>query len=160
MADSAYISKADYKYMITTNRLDQILEATDEDEDAMLDSAETDAIAFIRNALANSYNMDIEFAKTGNDRNKVILKYAKWLVIYFIYERIPDEMRPDSVIKNYEYVLAQLKRMEDDKSFVVGLTPITVTDPLTGESKPKTTRRWGSIRKRTNDGGSPRNTDQ
>jgi len=141
--------------MMRTNRLDQILEAADEDEDAILDSAENDALGLIRNSLSPRYNMEIEFGKTGDDRNRYVFRMAKLLVIYFIYERVPDEMRPESVTANYEWVLKELQRIEEGKKQVVGLTDVTVTDDNTGESVPKTTRRWGSIPKRSNDGGSP-----
>lgn len=155
MPDSSYIAKVDYKYMMRTERLDQILEASDEDEDAILDSAENDALGVVRNALSPRYNMDIEFGKSGDARNKVVLRWAKVLVIYYIFERIPDEMVPDRVVKNYNDTLEALKRVEDGKSQVVGLTPVTVTDDLTGQSTPKTRFRWGSVPKRSNDGGSP-----
>jgi hypothetical protein len=156
MADNNYISKPDYKYQIRTERLDQILEATDEDEDLLLDSAEGEALAILRDHLGKRYNMDVEFSKAGDNRNKVVLRWAKVLVLYFIYERIPDEMVPERIVSNYENVLAMLVKVEDGKKDVIGLTPITETDS-NGNTGPATRRRWGSIAKRTNDGGSPRN---
>ena len=156
MADTAYISKDDYKYQIRTERLDQILEASDEDEDLLLDTAEQDALAIIRDHLGKRYNVDIEFGKSGNARNKVVLRWAKVLVIYFIYERIPDEMVPERVVSNYEYVLKLLMKVDEGKKDVVGLTPLTTTNP-DGSTGPVTRRRWGSQTKRTNDGGSPSN---
>ncbi len=156
MADSNYISKADYKYQMRAERLDQILEAADEDEDLLLDTAEGDAIAIIRDHLGKKYNMDVEFATTGEARNKVVLRWAKVLVIYFIYERIPDEMMPERVKDNYELVIKLLMKVEDGKKDVLGLTPIQVTNEA-GETGTFTRRRWGSIDQRANDGGSPRN---
>lgn len=159
---SNFISKADYKYQMRTARLDQILEATDEDEDVMLDSAETEAIGMIRKHLDNKYNMDVELSKTGNDRHKVLTRWAKVLVIYYIYERIPDEMVPERVVKNYDDVMKALEKIEDGDGAIPGLTPIQVPDSNSsdGDSKPYTKRRWGSIPKRSNDGGSPRFKDR
>lgn len=150
----AYISKDDYKYMMRTERLDQILEASDEDEEALLNDVENEALAIIRDHLGKRYNMDIEYGKAGTARNKVVLRWAKVLVIYFIYERVPDEMVPERVVKNYDDTLQLLIKIEEGKKDVDGLTAKTVTDD-NGNSTPYTTRRWGSQKKRTNDGGSP-----
>jgi hypothetical protein len=103
--------------------------------------------------------MDIELAKSGAARHQVLLRFAQVLVIYYIYERVPDEMVPGRVVKNYDEVMTMLGKIEDGDSGITGLTPIVITDPnsTTGESKPATKRRWGSIAKRSNDGGSPLN---
>jgi hypothetical protein len=156
---SSFITKDDYKYQIRTERLDQILEATDEDEDLMLNSAEGEAIAMIRKYLDNRYDMDAALAMSGTDRNLVLLRYAKVLVIYLIYERIPDEMVPERIVKNYEQVLEALEKVEDNDAEIPGLPPKTVVDSE-GETKTYTRRRWGSQPKRSNDGGSPRYLDR
>lgn len=159
---SNFISKDDYKYQIRTYRLNQILESADEDEALILDSAEGEAIAILRKHLDNRYNMDAELAKSGNDRSMVLLRYAKVIVIYLIYERIPDDLVPERVVKNYDEVMKSLEKIEDGDSSIPGLTPITVTDPNseTGQTTVQTKRRWGSIPKRANDGGSPRFLDR
>lgn len=159
---SIFISKADYKYQIRTYRLDQILEAADEDEDLMLDSAEGEAIAMLRKYLDNRYDMNAELSKSGNDRSKVLLRFAKVLVIYFIYERIPDDLVPERVVKNYDEVMKALDKIEEGDADIPGLTRIIITDPNSdsGGSTPQTKRRWGSVAKRSNDGGSPRFLDR
>jgi hypothetical protein len=160
--NSNFISKADYAYQIRTNRLDQILESTDEDADVMLDSAESEAIGLMRKFLDQKYNMDLELSKSGDARHTVLLRIAKVLTIYFIYERVPDEMVPARVVKNYEDVMAMLEKIEDGDGAIPGLAPILVADPnsTTGESKPYTKRRWGSQPKRSNDGGNPSYLDR
>lgn len=149
----AYLNKDDYKYMIRTYRLDQILEAEDEDEDAILDGAEEDALGMIAKHLGNKYDMPLEFGKTGAARNKVVVRWAKVLVIYYIYERVPDEMVPERVVKNYDEVMKALEKIEDGEAGIPSLPPIT--EEQDGESRPVTRRRWGSLEKRTHDGGSP-----
>jgi len=155
MADSGYISKDDYKYQIREERLNQILESIDEDEELMLDSAEGEALAIVRDHLGKRYDMNVELNKTGDARNKVVLRWAKVLVLYFIYERIPDEMVPERIVSNYEDVIELLCKVEDGDKDVDGLIPITITDS-SGNATPFTQRRWGSVPKRSNDGGSPR----
>lgn len=158
---SNFISKDDYKYQIRTNRLDQILEAADEDEDLILDSAETEAVGMIEKYLGTRYNMTTELAKSGSARNKVLLRWAKVLVIYYIYERVPDEMVPERVVKNYDEVMSALEKVEDGDAHIPGLAPVTVDDPNNeGQTKPFTKRRWGSQIKRTNDGVSPNHLER
>ena len=152
---SSFIAKDDYKYQIRTYRLDQILEAADEDEELILDSAENEAVSILKDSLATRYDVNAIFAASGNDRHKTILRWAKVLVIYFIYERIPDEMVPERVVKNYNYVLERLEAIEAGNANVDGL-PLQTEADENGETQTITRRRWGSMEKRTNDGGSPR----
>lgn len=152
---SSFISKTDYKYQIRTYRLDQILESADEDEDSILNAAEEEALGMIEKHLADKYDMVTVFAQSGSARNKVILRWAKVLVMYYIYERIPDEMVPERIVANYKEAMLMLKRVEDGDSGVPGLPPKTVTDE-NGESANYTRRRFGSNPSRTHDGLSQR----
>ena len=152
---SAFISKDDYAYHMRTYKLDQILEEEELDEDLILDTAEEEALAMIDKHLADKYDMNIVLSQTGANRNKVILRWAKLLVIYYIYERVPDGMVPERVIKNYNEVMEQLRRVEDGKASVSGLPPKTEADEH-GINQPVTRRRWGSVPARANDAGSPR----
>lgn len=152
---SNFITKADYKYQMRTYQLDQILENDGDDTDLILDDAEVDALAMIEKHLGDKYDMNQVFAQSGAARNRVILRWAKILVIYYIYERVPDEMVPERVVNNYEEVMRMLEKVEDGKSSVIGLPPKTETGD-DGSSSPVTRRRWGSQQARAHDGGSPR----
>lgn len=151
---SSFISKDDYKYHIRTNRLDQLLEAADEDEDLILDTAESDALSVIRDAIGVKYNCDLIFAQSGDARHKTILRWAKILVIYYIYERVPDDLVPERVVKNYDYVLERLKAIEKGTANIEN-APVNTILGSDGSPKVKTRRRWGSVPKRSHDGGSP-----
>ncbi len=150
MAITNYLTKDDYKPMMRTYRLDQVLESQDEDEEAILDAAEIDALGQISFFLANYYNLETEFNKTAGARNAIIVRWAKVLVIYYIYERIPDESVPERVVKNYDDVLKMLEEVNGAEKNVPGLDPKTVTDDE-GNSSPVTVRRWGSRPRRSND---------
>lgn len=152
---SNFISKADYGYQIREERLNQILEEADVEEEDLLDDAELEAISIIKDALAPKYDVELIFSQTGAARHKTILRWAKVLVIYFIYERIPDDMVPERVVKNYNQVLERLEAVAQGTENLNGAPLVTVTAP-DGESVPQTRRRWGSIKKRSNDGGNPR----
>jgi hypothetical protein len=153
---SSFISKDDYAYHMRVYKLDQILDEEEHDQDLILDTAEEEALAMIEKHLADKYDMNTVLSQSGANRNKVILRWAKVLVIYYIYERVPDEMVPERVVKNYNEVMEQLRRVEDGKASVSGLPPKTELDG-NGVNQPVTRRRWGSVTARTNDAGSPRN---
>ena len=150
MAITDYLIKADYKSMMRTYRLDQILEADDEDEETILNDAEVDALGVISFYLSNYYNLDTEFAKVGAARNAILVRWAKVLVIYFIYERVPDESVPERVIKNYDDVIKQLEAVNGADKNVPGLNPKTTVDEE-GNTEVVTKRRWGSRPRRSND---------
>ncbi|MFD0997694.1 phage protein Gp36 family protein [Ohtaekwangia kribbensis] len=156
---STFLSRDDYKTQIRTYRLDQILEAADEDEEAILDDAENEAVSILKDALATKYDTDLIFSATGNARHKTVLRWAKVLVIYFIYERVPDEQIPERVLNNYEYLMnpekGYLAQIEKGTKNIDGL-PVKTVPGENGESEPKTRRRWGSVPRRANDGANYR----
>jgi hypothetical protein len=153
MASTGYLTKDDYGYQIRTLRLDQILDDETLDEDTMLDNAEVDALSMISLYLSNYYNMDVEFAKSGDQRNKIVVRWAKVLVLYFIYERVPDDLVPERIVKNYDDVKEMLEAINGADKNVPGLSPLTTTD-ADGNQVPETRRRFGSSARRSNDGSS------
>ncbi len=142
----AYINKADYLYQMRTYRLDQIVEG----DDTILDLAEIDAQALISFYLSNYYNMVAEFATSGAARNAIVVRWAKVLVIYYIYERIPDESVPERVVKNYDDVIKMLEMINGADKNVPGLSLKTEVNE-DGETEVVTRRRWGSRSRRSND---------
>lgn len=140
MALTDFIVKADYLHQIKTYKLDQIIEATD----STLDLAEDEAIGIILEMLSSRYDMNLEFAKSGANRNKALLRWVKCLTIYYIYERIPDAMVPERVVKNYEDTMEMLNKISDGKMNTT-LAPLTELDQ-DGNSEPQTKTRWGSVR--------------
>ena len=132
---ATFITKEDYLPYIHEKRLNMILE----NNDGFLDVAEETAEAVIKDALFSRYDVDNIFATTDTSRPRNVLKWAINLTIYFIYERIPDKLVPDRVIKNYDETLTVLLDIEDGKKSVN--LPVKV-DAESGEVKTKF--RWGS----------------
>lgn len=143
MALTDFITKADYLYQIKTYKLDQITEATD----SVLDVAEDEAIGVIIEMLDGQFDMNLEFGKSGANRNKALLRWVKCLVIYYIYERIPDAMVPERVIKNYDEAMAAMNELSDGKKNST-LTRKTET-AADGTTEAVTKTRWGSVAART-----------
>ncbi len=111
---SAFIEKADYLLNITDHRINQIIE----DTDAILDDAEDTAIAVVKDALKARYDVDSIFATVGAARPKNVMLWVKRLAIYYIYDRIPDDLVPERVVKNYNEVMDHLEAISDGKRSV------------------------------------------
>lgn len=153
MALTDFITKADYQYQIKTYKLDQITEATD----SILDNAEDEAIGQVTEFLSGRYDMNTEFAKSGANRNKALLRWVKCLVMYYIYERIPDAMVPERVIKNYDDTMEMLNKISDGKMNCT-LAQLTESDQ-DGNTESLTKTRWGSQPRRSQ-GDSPININK
>lgn len=111
---------------------------------AILDDAEIHATAIIQDAFYDKYDLDAEFAKTGDDRHRNLLRWMLNLTIYFIYERIPDEQVPERIVKNYDDTIAEIKAIEQGKRNT-SLTKLIRED----NQRKETNFRWGSNEKRT-----------
>jgi len=112
--------------------------------DAILDDAEIHATAIIQDAFYDKYDLDAEFAKTGDERHRNLLRWMLNLTVYFIYERIPDTEVPERVVKNYDDTVAEIKAIEQGKRNT-SLTKLIREDNLRKE----TNFRWGSNEPRT-----------
>jgi hypothetical protein len=145
---SDFITKADYLHQIREYKLDQILQEDNADEDQILEDAEGTAIATVRDALiGGGYDADVVFSKTGVERPKQVMRWVKCLVLYYIYERVPDDLVPARVIKDYDLTIEILDKINDGK-MNVDLPSIQVPDGE-GGTKPETKFRWGSQPKRS-----------
>lgn len=131
---STFITKADYLLHITDQRINQIIE----DTDAILDDAEDTAIAVVKDALKARYDVDTIFAAVGAARAKNVMLWVKRLAIYYIYDRIPDDLVPERVVKNYNETMDHLEAISDGKRSVD--LPILIDE----DGNKSTKLRWGS----------------
>lgn len=135
----AFIEEADYKLKIREARLMQVIE---EDPD-LLDTAEETAIQVVRDALHSRYDVAAIFATTGSGRPKQVVRWVMCLALYYLYERIPDKLVPERVVKNYDDTLATLNDISDGKLS-------TELPRLVGADGANPTKfRWGSMTART-----------
>lgn len=134
-----FITQADCTTYIKGSRLTQIL---DNDNNAFTE-AESTAVQVVKNALNARYNIASIFAATGANRDRQVMRWVTVLVLYYLYERIPDKLVPDSIIKNYDDVRDELLQVEDGKKSVT-LPLVIQTD-----GTPITKFRWGSNTPRT-----------
>lgn len=136
---STYIDRADYLPKIRDNRLTQAIN----NNNTILDTAESTAIQVVRDSLHSRYDVDAIFTKTGTARDKQVVRWVCNIVLYFIHERLPDKLIPAHIIDNYTDTTEMLKMLEDGKRSSE-LPRITKSD-----NTPVTKFRWGSNKKRT-----------
>lgn len=138
----AYIKDGDYPAYIRSEKLNQILSP---DNPTAREEAELTAIQIVRDALHTRYDTDAIFAKVDAARDKQVVRWVICITLYFLYERIPDLMVPDRVVKNYDDVMATLLSIEDGKASV------QLPRLLNEDDRPKTKFRWGSQTQRDHD---------
>ena len=102
-----YISKDDYQDEIRTYNLDQIIE----DDDTILDKAETSAIDLVRQFLFQHYDASKIFSKTGANRDQIVVDWCTQIALYKIFKRVPDEEVPERVVKDYDDSIRMLKKL-------------------------------------------------
>lgn len=139
----AYITKEDLKTKSTTYQLNQILE----DDDLIIDIASDDAQALVTDALHQRYNTELIFNRTGNARDNNVVLWMKHIVMYLLFERIPDEAVPERVIKDYDDVMKKLEKIAEGR-IPVNLTTRVDTDE-SGNTTPITKFQWGGSKART-----------
>lgn len=135
---STFIERSDYH-----NMRDSILNQIVDDDDALLDGVELEAIEEVKNYLFQHYDTTTIFSQTGDDRSKLVLKWCKHVVLYIAHERIPDDQVPDRIIKNYDDTISLLTRINSGKMNVD--LPRVQND----EEENKTKFRWGSQNRRS-----------
>jgi len=136
---SEYIERSDYSVNVQDRRMQQIIE----DNTDLLEEAEETAISMVVDALHSMYDTDAIFTLRGSDRHKNVLRWCKCLVLYYIYERIPDKLVPERVKNNYIDTLNTLDKISDGRKSV--LLPHLETE--SGEKIIKL--RWGSSPKKS-----------
>jgi phage gp36-like protein len=68
-----------------------IIDKITAEDDSIIDIIIDESIAVMSSMLSRYYDVDVIFAKEGNERNKTIVKYLKDICIYEIYNRCTRE---------------------------------------------------------------------
>ncbi len=81
-----------------------------------------EALAYVQSRLSVKYDIEAEFAKTGADRNNLLLKFTKDIAIYYLYdlpETIPDKRvkaHDDDIVKGRAVLAGVPKALIEDES--------------------------------------------
>lgn len=134
-----FITTDDCKVYIKGSRLEQLLDG----EPTAFDDAVATAQSIVRDALYSRYDVNAIYAQTGTNRHHQVVRWITVLTLYYLYERVPDKLVPDRVVKNYDDVREDILQVEDGKK--------SMDLPLlnNSEAAPLTKFRWGSNNPRT-----------
>lgn len=135
-----FITQTDFAPFIKESRLTQLLDQ----EPNALESAIAMSIQIVSDALYSRYDLKAIFAKQAGDRDMQLVRWVITLALYFLYERLPDKIVPERVVKNYDDTISLLTDIEDGKKSTA-LPLLTITDTTT----PFTKFRWGSNAQRS-----------
>jgi hypothetical protein len=136
---STFITDDDYLLYKRQAIINQLTDTTS----TLLDTAESTAIAVIKDALHSRFDTNAIFATTGANRPAQVVRWGVILVLYYVYQRVADAVVPQRVLDDYDEVLGILKAISDGK-MSVDLPRLT-----DDEDKPKSKFRGGSQPTRT-----------
>ncbi|MBV5337438.1 MAG: DUF1320 family protein [Deltaproteobacteria bacterium] len=123
--NTTFLVKTDYSAKIDSLLLEQITGGSD----TILDLTEADAACEITDKLGARYKVDDELAKTGDGRNRTLVRWMLNLSVYYLYGRVADMDIPERVVKDYDDTLAELEKIAMGK-LSCGIERIT--DSTTG----------------------------
>lgn len=136
-----FITLADLHVLIRAERLQQVI-----DEDAsILDEAEAGAIAIVKDALANRYNVADIFDSL--DRPPQVVRWVRNIMLYDIAGRLPEKMVSERLVKNYDDTVAVLTEIEEGRKSTT-LPVLEDVDTEGGTSHKRTQFKWGSNKTR------------
>lgn len=136
----AFLNKEDFKTSIRTYRLDQIID----DDESVLTNAIAEAVGILINTMTGpGYDTRHIFSRSGSARDQQVVGWGRYIALYKIYERIPDEDVPERIIKNYDDTMELLTKVSD------GRLSLNLPRQKDEKGRTKTKFRWGSVPKRS-----------
>jgi phage gp36-like protein len=105
-----FLEKAELKTVAT----DEIINKIISNDDTIVADIIAESIDVVSTYLYQYFDTEVIFSKTGNDRNKTILKHLKGIVIYEIYTRRTKTM--NEVAKSrYDEAMLWLEKVSEGK---------------------------------------------
>lgn len=133
---SQFIEMSDYPASIHM----EILDALVRQDETTIETCEDQAIAEIRGYLSGRYDCDKIFSATGDQRNKLVLMYAKDIALYHIHCIHNPQKMPKIRFDRYERAIKWLEGVSKYQLSVEGLPLLenSETDsPFRMKSNPK-----------------------
>lgn len=90
-----------------------------------IDTAIAEAIEEVKAYLTARYNVDEEFAKTGNARNKLVVKLVREVALYNCYKISNPVNMPESRVQIYKDTIAFLKDVQAERATIKELSRLT-----------------------------------
>ncbi len=133
-----FLQQSDYNSFINPQLLNMLLEG----DTGKLEDAEDMASGYIKSNLSARYNLTTEFSRSGNGRNRTLVRWMLSLSVYYLHNTVADTDIPERVAKNYDDVRKEIEAVASGKM-------ATDLIPLQQDGKVKTRFRWGSSPKRS-----------
>lgn len=133
---SQFIEMSDYPASIHM----EILDALVRQDDTLIEVCEDQAIAEMRGYLSGRYDCDKIFSATGDQRNQLVLMYAKDIALYHIFCIHNPQKISKIRIDRYERAIEWLKGVSKYQISVEGLPLLEDSEndsPFRMKSNPK-----------------------
>lgn len=110
-----YLSKDDIQSALRDETLAQLLDNSDDNSEDVFPKAVKEACALVMDHTIK-YEIEAELQKQGDERHGSIIFHAKNIVIYILYQRVPDDQVPERVVKDYNDTMAALIAISKNKT--------------------------------------------
>src|SRR5436189_3360627 len=135
----AYITKFDFGQAVHAD----ILNALTKGDDTKIDGNINSTIDEMKGYLNGRYDVDAEFAKVDDARNKFLLRIGLDITTYYLYKIHNPRKMTQQVVTDFEKAIEDLEKIQAGKITPVGLSPVAESDPPinSGNGQPM---QWGS----------------
>lgn len=127
-----FLTKADLLNYMEQDEIDQITEGND----AIVDEVIKDALEYAAEKLRQRYNIENEYAKTGEDRHRQLLKQTTAISLMYLSERLPTDILPEARELAYDRAVSWLDEAGNGKRMLT-------LEPRNDEEQEGWALRWG-----------------
>ena len=106
-----FLTKEDYKAVCDDYEFEAI-----QNNDDITEQAELTAIEQIKSYCRARYDMDIEFAKTGNERSAMLVQCTVNISLWLMVHRLPQSMGVERREALYEESIKWLRDVQNSKA--------------------------------------------
>ena len=129
----AYIDRTDIEAYMESMEIDQIIDG----DSTIIDTAISDAEEFCAEKVRQRFDMPLEYAKTGADRNRQMLKTVVSVTLFYLSERLVTNNIPESRFLAYERAMEWLDEVGSGKRMVD-------MEAISSEDQTGWSIRWGA----------------
>lgn len=120
----SFLERDDYPAKIDLELLDQLTG----NDDLIMELTDDDAASAIIDRIGNRYKVADELAKTGDGRNRSLVRWMLNISVYYLFGRAHDLDIPERVVKDYDDTMRDLEKIASGKlSCTIGRTIDAVT---------------------------------
>lgn len=111
MVTTNYLETCDFHLFIT----DAALRKLTAGNPCKIQDCQDMAAGFILEKLSKRYKAGEELGKSGQERNRGMVRWMAILSIYYLYQSVPDADIPEWVRTNYEDAVEEIRRVAAGK---------------------------------------------